>query len=333
MGSMNVSSKPNQLDPNLIMVQFGNMKNIGMKLRNTQTDSQDFNIDGKNLNEHMHQFMYEVFWFNKTMKPSLRHQSDSPTSHYALSTIYEDYLKSLAFKNPPRNSAQSSWQNSGSLSHKRNNFFELPRKPEPIYSKKDLKPTFFAQSETNPDYGTQRYRRADDGPTDFSNCMCEYDVMELAKEEMKSKKQDGICKEMLTSTHLKKTLVSKKYESKCNNKIANNCDTYGTKYGLNKEENVGNNRISNVVGTKMHQLDNNSTFFDAKSKEFLMRQFHSIIQPLDFDNGRDRIKHIGGQEHIFPAQNEIIYSHSHRIFEQWKSHQRQGEGAFSFKIP
>ncbi|KII63737.1 Pre-mRNA-splicing factor SLU7 [Thelohanellus kitauei] len=241
------------------------------QFRKTNAGSQVFSDDGKELNPYIPHFISAVPWFYKTNEPTLRHQSDPAKSRESLSSIHESYIKGVPVGNAPRKFVPGSCENCGSSSHKRKDCFERPRKVGAKYSNKDLKPADYVQPKLKLDYEGKRDRWAGYDPNDYSNVIREYEVMEQTKQEMKSKKlEEDILRGTSSATSLKTAGFSKKDESDDDEKYADSSNMPGTKYDIKQRGTVRNLRIREDTAKYLYNLDENSAFYDPKSRA--MRQ-------------------------------------------------------------
>ncbi|KAF0986503.1 hypothetical protein HZS_5342 [Henneguya salminicola] len=151
------------------------------EFRKLGSSSQVYSDDGKELNPYIPHYIAAVPWFYKSDQPTLRHQSDPNRDKLSLSDIHESYIKGVPIGETPLKYKPGACANCGSVSHKKKDCLERPRKIGAKFTNKDLKPADYEQPVLKLDFEGKRDRWAGYDPRDYSNVVQEYETIEKVR--------------------------------------------------------------------------------------------------------------------------------------------------------
>lgn len=264
---------------------------------------------GKDINPHIPQYISTVPFFYNTNQPTLRHQrslNQHKAAHVPLDLNIPRGVKiQTATKYRP-----GACENCGSMTHKRKDCMERPRKVGAKFTNKEIAPDEVVVPEIKHTFDSKRDRWAGYQPEMYKETIDEYNKVEEAKRKLKEEKlkqeaeaakNDEAKAGPSTSANgdvpLNDVLDDSTSDDDSDDedeKYADKADMPGTKVDTKQRITVRNLRLREDTAKYLYNLDPNSAYYDPKTRS--MRE-----NPLPADKTKDDAA-------PFPGENFIRYT-------------------------
>ncbi|XP_030848399.1 pre-mRNA-splicing factor SLU7 [Strongylocentrotus purpuratus] len=216
--------------------------------------------EGKDINPHIPQYIATVPWYVGIDKPTLKHQRPQRVVK-DVSAISNWYKKGVQEGTLSTKFRKGACENCGSLTHKKKDCVERPRKVGAKFSGEDLAPDEHLQPNLHFDYDGKRDRWNGYNPEEHEAVVEEYAKMEEAKKQLKAKKLQN---EMI-SVDMEKERDSDESDAD-EDKYADSFDMPGTNFDSKRRITVRNLRIREDTAKYLYNLRPNSAYYDPKTR-------------------------------------------------------------------
>ncbi|GBP90284.1 Pre-mRNA-splicing factor SLU7 [Eumeta japonica] len=212
---------------------------------------------GKDINPHIPQYISSAPWYYGTTGPTLKHQRpqvDREAQFTKLDTYYHKGVDSTQVSTKYR---KGSCENCGSMTHKKKDCLERPRKVGAKFTNAGIAPDEFSQPNLNLSYDGKRDRWNGYDPSEHKAIIEEYQKIEEAKRELRAKKleQDPSAVEEDDDN-----------AEEDEDKYVDEVDMPGTKVDSKQRITVRNLRIREDTAKYLRNLDPNSAYYDPKTR-------------------------------------------------------------------
>ncbi|KAF9501873.1 hypothetical protein BDN71DRAFT_1584909 [Pleurotus eryngii] len=257
--------------------------------------------EGKPINPHIPQYISQVPWYLDTGVPSLSHQrrpdEDEPES--ALNSWYDRGLKAGPAAKKYRKGA---CENCGSMTHKKQDCLERPRKKGAKYTGKNIQADDVIQ-DVAAGYAAKRDRWNGYDAAEFKKVYEEYAAVEEARQKVREEEIDNqtttdlaavrkVAKAGKTEKEADPDFGSSDEEDADEDKYADAADAVGQKLDAKTRITVRNLRIREDTAKYLINLDPSSAYYDPKTRS--MRD-----APL---------KDVPAEEAVFAGDNFLRFS-------------------------
>ncbi|ORX40071.1 putative mRNA processing-related protein [Kockovaella imperatae] len=254
--------------------------------------------EGKSINPHIPEYITRAPWYADTGAPSLAHQRYQPKEKTGLDDWYDRGAKAGPAAKKYRKGA---CENCGSMTHKRQDCVERPRKRGAKFTGKDIQADDVAQ-DVGRDYDAKRDRWNGYDSSSYRTIMEEYEATEAARQKIREEEIDA-----QTSTDLaavKKVAKQKKEDDEDfgssdedevdEDKYADAADQVGQKLDTKTRITVRNLRIREDTAKYLMNLDPDSAYYDPKTRS--MRDAPEAgVRPEDLKFAGDNFLRYSGE--------------------------------------
>uniref|UniRef100_A0A8C5M3F2 Pre-mRNA-splicing factor SLU7 n=1 Tax=Leptobrachium leishanense TaxID=445787 RepID=A0A8C5M3F2_9ANUR len=236
--------------------------------------------EGKDINPHIPQYISSVPWYvDPSKRPTLKHQRPQEENQRQFSQMGEWYKKgikegSIAIKYRP-----GACENCGSISHKKKDCFERPRRVGARFTGANIAADEHEQPLLLLDYDGKRDRWNGYNPEEHMRIVEEHAKVDLAKRTLKAQK----LQEELASGKLSEHVNSPRHqwgeeeqntqtdrdrnsEDEDEDKYADDVDMPGQNFDSKRRITVRNLRIREDTAKYLRNLNPNSAYYDPKTR-------------------------------------------------------------------
>lgn len=217
--------------------------------------------EGKDINPHIPQYISTVPWYvDPTQRASLKHQRAQEEKQKEYSRLTEWYKRGVRTDQVATRFRKGSCQNCGSMTHKKKDCFERPRKVGAKFTGSGIAPDDFVQPEIKLDFDGKRDRWNGYDPNRHQEVIEDYQKIEVAKQAVKAQK---LHEELVTG---KITETEKDEDNEDEDKYADKVDMPGTNFDSKRRITVRNLRIREDTAKYLRNLDPASAYYDPKTR-------------------------------------------------------------------
>uniref|UniRef100_A0A8C5M515 Pre-mRNA-splicing factor SLU7 n=1 Tax=Leptobrachium leishanense TaxID=445787 RepID=A0A8C5M515_9ANUR len=219
--------------------------------------------EGKDINPHIPQYISSVPWYvDPSKRPTLKHQRPQEENQRQFSQMGEWYKKgikegSIAIKYRP-----GACENCGSISHKKKDCFERPRRVGARFTGANIAADEHEQPLLLLDYDGKRDRWNGYNPEEHMRIVEEHAKVDLAKRTLKAQK----LQEELASGKLSEHDRDRNSEDEDEDKYADDVDMPGQNFDSKRRITVRNLRIREDTAKYLRNLNPNSAYYDPKTR-------------------------------------------------------------------
>ncbi|XP_064465563.1 pre-mRNA-splicing factor SLU7-like [Ornithodoros turicata] len=217
--------------------------------------------EGKDINPHIPQYIASAPWYFGAKGPTLKHQRPQPEKQQEFSAI-SDYYARGEFVGKATKYRKGACENCGSMTHKKKDCFERPRKVGAKYTGSEIAPDEKELPDLKLDYDGKRDRWNGFDSACYQGVIEEYRKVEEAKRQLK---EDRL-KHDIASVDTTHEDDSDDDMDGDEDKYADNADMPGTKVDSKQRITVRNLRIREDVAKYLRNLDPNSAYYDPKTR-------------------------------------------------------------------
>ncbi|THD26603.1 Pre-mRNA-splicing factor SLU7 [Fasciola hepatica] len=257
--------------------------------------------EGRDINPHIPQYIMQAPWYYGALHPTLRHQriqdeqkredasgkmkgSTSLNLWYNRGTPQKTVTKTKALKY-----RDGACENCGSLTHKKKDCMERPRKIGAKYTGLDIASDDYQQIEIDLSYEAKRDRWNGYDPSEHKKLFDEYQRLEEARKLAKAKKlEEKLAKategnggqEEPAASAAKPTLDEDgDLDLDDGDRYGDELDMPGQKFDSKQRQSIRNLRIREDTAKYLFNLDPNSAYYDPKTRAMRENPFENSGKP------------------------------------------------------
>ncbi|XP_066922401.1 pre-mRNA-splicing factor SLU7-like [Clytia hemisphaerica] len=268
MASSAVSTDPKKNETQNKRVDWKKQKELE-EARKAGTAPPEVDEEGRDINPHIPQYITSVPWYVGENRPTLKHQRVQPEKIKEVANINAYYKKGVKEVSATK-FRKGACQNCGALTHKKKDCLERPRRVGAKFSGEDIKPDELLPGELKFDFDGKRDRWAAYDVKVHHKVLEEYARVDEAKRQLKAAKLE----EELESGNLDIIKTINKEDDEEEDKYADQVDMPGQKFDSNVRQTVRNLRIREDTAKYLHNLDQNSAFYDPKTRSMRESPFN-----------------------------------------------------------
>ncbi|XP_018417417.1 PREDICTED: pre-mRNA-splicing factor SLU7 [Nanorana parkeri] len=236
--------------------------------------------EGKDINPHIPQYISSVPWYvDPSKRPTLKHQRPQDEKQKEYTLLGEWFRKGVKEGIIATKYRQGACDNCGSMTHKRKDCFERPRKVGAKFNGMNIAPDEHEQPQLMLDYDGKRDRWNGYNPEEHQKIVEEHAKVDLAKRTLKAQK----LQEELASGKLSEQVSSPRHqwgeeeqnaqndgdrnsEDEDEDKYADDIDMPGQNFDSKRRITVRNLRIREDTAKYLRNLNPNSAYYDPKTR-------------------------------------------------------------------
>ncbi|XP_048884881.1 pre-mRNA-splicing factor SLU7 [Brienomyrus brachyistius] len=235
--------------------------------------------EGKDINPHIPQYISSVPWYiDPSKRPTLKHQRPQDDRQKQFTGIGEWYKKGVVEKPVTTKYRKGACENCGSLTHKKKDCVERPRKVGAKFTGMGIAADEHKQVNLLLDYDGKRDRWNGYDPEEHMRIVEEYAKVDLAKRTLKAQK---LQEELASGKLMDQAVSSRKQwdedehgsqerehnsEDEDEDKYADDIDMPGQNFDSKRRITVRNLRIREDTAKYLRNLDPNSAYYDPKTR-------------------------------------------------------------------
>ncbi|RTG89024.1 pre-mRNA-processing factor SLU7 [Schistosoma bovis] len=254
--------------------------------------------EGRDINPHIPQYIMQAPWYYGALHPTLRHQriqdekkredtSGKMKGSNALNVWYKRGLPQI--KQKVTFYRDGACENCGSMSHKRKDCLERPRKVGAKYTGLDIAGDECQQVTLDLDYEGKRDRWNGYDPSEHKRIFEEYQRLEEARKIAKAKKlEEKLAKATEGSGGQEEPAASAAkpsldddgdFDAEDGDKYGDELDMPGQKFDSKQRQSIRNLRIREDTAKYLFNLDPNSAYYDSKTRAMRGNPFENSGKP------------------------------------------------------
>ncbi|XP_053574565.1 pre-mRNA-splicing factor SLU7 [Bombina bombina] len=236
--------------------------------------------EGKDINPHIPQYISSVPWYvDPSKRPTLKHQRPQDEKQKQFTTMGMWYRKGVQEGTIAIKYRQGACENCGSMTHKKKDCFERPRRVGAKFTGSNIAPDEYDQPQLMLDYDGKRDRWNGYNPEEHMRIVEEHAKVDLAKRTLKAQK----LQEELASGKLSEHVSSPRHqwgeeeqntpterdhnsEDEDEDKYADDIDMPGQNFDSKRRITVRNLRIREDTAKYLRNLNPNSAYYDPKTR-------------------------------------------------------------------
>lgn len=218
--------------------------------------------EGRDINPHIPQYISNVPWYYNSTGPTLKHQRPQEEKQ-EISGINEWYHRGVNTAQTITKFRKGACENCGSMTHKKKDCFERPRKIGAKFSGSVVAHDEFIQPNIVTDYDGKRDRWSGYDPAAHREIIEEYQKVEEAKQKMKAEKLKD---QTSGEANDEEAADDEDDDEDDGDKYADGADMPGTKVDSKQRITVRNLRIREDTAKYLRNLDPNSAYYDPKTR-------------------------------------------------------------------
>eukprot|EP00117_Sycon_ciliatum_P035396 scpid64879/ scgid26844/ Pre-mRNA-splicing factor SLU7 len=269
--------------------------------------------DGRDINPHIPQYISEAPWYVSLNRPSLRHQRQQPEKLQKFDSSW--YLKGLKSGQTVTKFRSGACENCGSMTHKKKDCLERPRKVGAKFSGENLCPDEHLPDQLAHDFDGKRDRWNGYDADDYQKVIEHHHQIEMAKRRLKAESLQEESKKAIENAKSKKDKTddngnvddessssSDEDDNKLNkddseeddeDKYADRVDMPGTKFDSKHRTTIRNLRIREDTAKYLYNLDPNSAHYDPKTRSMRDNPFRNSARDDTLYRGENFVRHTG----------------------------------------
>ncbi|XP_071492441.1 pre-mRNA-splicing factor SLU7-like [Diadema antillarum] len=248
--------------------------------------------EGKDINPHIPQYIATVPWYVGYDVPTLKHQRPQDEKQKQFSAINEWYHKGVKDGSVATKFRKGACANCGSMTHKKKDCVERPRKVGAKFTGEFLAPDEHIQPTLSFDYDGKRDRWNGYNPEEHEAVIEEYAKMEEAKKQLKARKLQD---EMISGDMEKAKDHDSEDSDADEDKYADSFDMPGTNFDSKRRITVRNLRIREDTAKYLYNLNPNSAYYDPKTRSMRENPLRETgAQPDELKYAGDNFIRAGG---------------------------------------
>ncbi|XP_064467986.1 pre-mRNA-splicing factor SLU7-like [Ornithodoros turicata] len=250
--------------------------------------------EGKDINPHIPQYIASAPWYFGAKGPTLKHQRQQLEKQQCCSAI-SDYYARGEFVGKATRYRKGACENCGSMTHKKKDCFERPRKASAKYTGSEIAPDEKKLPDLKLDYDGKRDRWKGFDPACYQEVIEEYHKVEEAKHKLREDRLRHDASGVDTAHE---------GDSDDDDKYADNANMPGTKVDSKQRITVRNLRIREDVAKYLRNLDPDSAHYDPKTRSMRDNPYkNSNKTPEDLQFAGDNlVRHTGNAKKAVEAQ-------------------------------
>lgn len=227
--------------------------------------------EGKDINPHIPQYIATVPWYVGIDHPTLKHQRVQPEKIKEFNKLGEWYKRGVTDSISTKY-RKGACENCGSLTHKKKDCVERPRKVGAKFSGEHIAPDEHSQPNLSLDYDGKRDRWNGYDPQEHERVIQEFAKVEEAKKHLKVKK---LYDDMLSGEAKVEAQQQDggSEDEEDEDKYADDFDMPGTNFDSKRRITVRNLRIREDTAKYLYNLDPNSAYYDPKTRSMRTNPF------------------------------------------------------------
>ncbi|XP_029439458.1 pre-mRNA-splicing factor SLU7 [Rhinatrema bivittatum] len=236
--------------------------------------------EGKDINPHIPQYISSVPWYiDPSKRPTLKHQRPQEEKQREYTSMGEWYKRGVKEGSIATKFRPGACENCGSMTHKKKDCLERPRRVGAKFTGANIAPDEFPQPQLMFDYDGKRDRWNGYNPEEHMKIVEEYSKVDLAKRTLKAQKlqeelASGKLMEQVNSSRNKwgeddpnlQTERDHNSEDEDEDKYADDIDMPGQNFDSKRRITVRNLRIREDIAKYLRNLDPNSAYYDPKTR-------------------------------------------------------------------
>lgn len=277
--------------------------------------------EGRDINPHIPQYIMQVPWYYGSLKPTLKHQraqddesaEAAPDTAKGSAALNQWYNRGVSLDAPrAKKYRDGACENCGSISHKRKNCLERPRKIGARFSGLDIAPDEDSQKDLKLGYDAKRDRWNGYDPREQHRSIAEFQRLEEARKLVKAKKIEeklaaaatsktegqvrgrnfllATCRRKQALTHVliyvlqdgegePKEAPNLDEEEGDDDRYGDELDMPGQKFDSKQRQSIRNLRIREDTAKYLYNLDLNSAYYDPKTRAMRENPFENSGKP------------------------------------------------------
>ncbi|VDQ08215.1 unnamed protein product [Trichobilharzia regenti] len=254
--------------------------------------------EGRDINPHIPQYIMQAPWYYGALHPTLRHQriqdekkreeiSGKMKGSNALNVWYKRGVPQA--KQTVTYYRDGACENCGSMSHKRKDCLERPRKVGAKYTGLDIAPDEYQQVTLELDYEGKRDRWNGYDPSEHKKIFEEYQRLEEARKIAKAKKlEEKLAQAAEGSSGQEEPAASAAkpsldddgdFDAEDGDRYGDELDMPGQKFDSKQRQSIRNLRIREDTAKYLFNLDPNSAYYDSKTRAMRGNPFENSGKP------------------------------------------------------
>ncbi|CAH8488145.1 unnamed protein product [Heterobilharzia americana] len=254
--------------------------------------------EGRDINPHIPQYIMQAPWYYGALHPTLRHQriqdekkreelSGKMKGSNALNMWYKRGIPQI--KQKVTFYRDGACENCGSMSHKRKDCLERPRKVGAKYTGMDIAGDEYQQETLELDYEGKRDRWNGYDPSEHKRIFEEYQRLEEARKIAKAKKLEekltkategsGGQEEPAASAAKPSLDEDGDFDIEDGDRYGDELDMPGQKFDSKQRQSIRNLRIREDTAKYLFNLDPNSAYYDSKTRAMRGNPFENSGKP------------------------------------------------------
>ncbi|KAI8513728.1 mRNA splicing protein [Branchiostoma belcheri] len=246
--------------------------------RKAGTAPAEVDEEGKDINPHIPQYIASAPWYfygrDGERPPTLKHQRPQPEKQLSFSDPDKWFKRGVKTGPVATKFRKGACQNCGSMTHKKKDCFERPRKVGAKFTGDKIAPDEHMQPDLSFDYDGKRDRWNGFNPEEYQAVIDEYSKVEMAKRQLKEQKMTedllaGKISQERRDEDLEEDSMRREGDSDeedDEDKYADNIDMAGQKFDSKRRITVRNLRIREDTAKYLLNLDPNSAYYDPKTR-------------------------------------------------------------------
>uniref|UniRef100_A0A0X3NZR8 Pre-mRNA-splicing factor SLU7 n=1 Tax=Schistocephalus solidus TaxID=70667 RepID=A0A0X3NZR8_SCHSO len=253
--------------------------------------------EGRDINPHIPQYIMQAPWYYGALQPTLRHQRmqdeqkrvEASGTMKGSSVLDKWYKKGLPTDAPRvKKYRDGACENCGSITHKRRDCLERPRKVGAKYTGLDIAPDEYLQEELQLSYDAKRDRWNGYDPREHQRLILESQRLEEARKLVKAKKLE----EKLAAAGTQSKGQEEPAASAAapvleddgdleddDDRYGDELDMPGQKFDSKQRQSIRNLRIREDTAKYLFNLDPNSAYYDPKTRAMRENPFENSGKP------------------------------------------------------
>ncbi|CAH1257821.1 SLU7 [Branchiostoma lanceolatum] len=243
--------------------------------RKAGTAPAEVDEEGKDINPHIPQYIASAPWYyygrDGEKLPTLKHQRPQPEKQLSFSDPDKWFKRGVKTGPVATKFRKGACGNCGSMTHKKKDCFERPRKVGAKFTGDKIAPDEHMQPDLAFDYDGKRDRWNGFNPQEYQAVIDEYSKVEMAKRQLKEQKmtEDLLAGKIRRDEDLEEDSMRREGDSDeedDEDKYADNIDMAGQKFDSKRRITVRNLRIREDTAKYLLNLDPNSAYYDPKTR-------------------------------------------------------------------
>ncbi|VDP86432.1 unnamed protein product [Echinostoma caproni] len=253
--------------------------------------------EGRDINPHIPQYIMQAPWYYGALHPTLRHQriqdeqkrEEASGKMKGSTSLNAWYKRGAPQKTKALKYRDGACENCGSLTHKRKDCMERPRKVGAKYTGLDIAADDYQQEEIQLGYEAKRDRWNGYDPAEHKKLFDEYQRLEEARKLAKAKKlEEKLAKaaegnggqEEPAASAAKPTLDEDgDLDMDDGDRYGDELDMPGQKFDSKQRQSIRNLRIREDTAKYLFNLDPNSAYYDPKTRAMRENPFENSGKP------------------------------------------------------